>query len=241
MEQGKHRQSKRQLLISSPQATGSLAWKSRNAEVKPTKTVERNFSKSPRKKTAVFKNPAVKLFPGETIFEKKVRKNPSVLTDPVKATVVDFYCSDMISVISLSRKEKHIIRDKHGCEVRDENEDTVKLQRPYMMYTLSQAFEMLSEQNPKTKISRSTFCNCMLDHVMLRANTPAKMCLCTYHGNMHLLVNAIEKLPSVTDLLNHIFCEAESQKCMFQSCESCGKLSLWKQYCTSNCTSNFTD
>ena len=71
---------------------------------------------------------------------------------------------------------------------------------------------------------------------MLKANTPANMCLCTYHGNMLLLVNAIEKLPFVTNLLNHIFCEAESQKCMFQSCESCDKLSLWKQYCTNNFT-----
>ena len=71
------------------------------------------------------------------VFKKKVCKNPSVLTDAVKATVADFYCSDIISVISPSRKEKHIIRDKHGYEVRDENEDTVKLQRRYMMYTLS--------------------------------------------------------------------------------------------------------
>ena len=41
-----------------------------------------------------------------------------------------------------------------------------------MMYTLSEAFEMFCE-HPKAKISQSTFCNCMADHVMLRANTPA--------------------------------------------------------------------
>ena len=76
----------------------------------------------------------------------------------------------------------------------------------------------------------------MPDHVMLRANTPDNMCLCIYHGNMHLLVNAIEKLPSVTDLLKHIVCDEESKKCMFQSCECCGKLLLWKKYCTNNFT-----
>ena len=73
------------------------------------------------------------------------------------------------------------------------------------------AVEMFCEQNPETKISWPTFCNCMLDHVMLRVNAPANMCLCTYHENMHLLLNAIEKLPSVTDVLKHIVCDAESQ------------------------------
>ena len=98
---------------------------------------------SPRKKKAVFKSLAVKLFPGETIFKKKVQKN----------TVEDFYCSDIISVMSPSMKDKHIICDKRGCNVRDENGDTVKLQRRYMMYTLSKDFEMFCEQHPETKIS----------------------------------------------------------------------------------------
>ena len=70
-----------------------------------------------------------------------------------------------------------------------------------MMYTLSEAFEMFCEKDAKAKISQSTFCNCTPDHVMLRANTPADMCLYTYHENMHLLVNAIEKLPPLTDPL----------------------------------------
>ena len=99
----------------------------------------------------MFENLAVKLFPGETIFTKKLRKNPSVLVDAVKAKTVSFYCSDIISVISPSMKDKHIIRDEHGCKVKDENGDTVKLQRRYMMYTLSETFEMFCEQNRKKK------------------------------------------------------------------------------------------
>ena len=109
-----------------------------------------------------------------------------VLTYAVKATAVDFYCSDIISVINPSMKDKHIIWDEWGCKVRDENGDTVKLKRRYMMYTLSEAFEVFCEQHPKAKISRSTFCNCMQDHVVLRVNIPADMCPCTYHENMHL-------------------------------------------------------
>ena len=52
---------------------------------------------------------------------------------------------------------------------------------------------------------------------------------------MFLLVNAIEKLPSVTDLLKHV-CDVENQKSIFQSCESCDKMSLWKEYCTNDFT-----
>ena len=109
--------------------------------------------------------------------------------------------------------------------VRDKNGDTVKLQRRYLMYTLSAAFEMFCEQNPKTKINQSTFCNCMSDHAMLRANTPANMCPYIYHENLCLMY-ALEKLPSVIDLLKQVVCDTQSQKCMFQSCECCDKLSL---------------
>ena len=78
MELRKHRQNKWQLLISPPQATGSLSYKSRSTEANQTKKVKSNFPKSARKKKVVFKNLAVKLFPDETIFKKKVQKNPSV-------------------------------------------------------------------------------------------------------------------------------------------------------------------
>ena len=132
---------------------------------------------------------------------------------------------------------KHIIWDEQGCKLRDENGDTMKLKRCYMMYTLSEAFEKFCEQHPKAKISWFTFCNCMPDQVMLRANTPADMSPCTYHENMCLLVNAIEKLPSVADLSKLAVCDAESKKYMFQPCDCSGKLLLWKK----NSTNNFTD
>ena len=88
----------------------------------------------------VFENLTVKLFPGETI---EMRRNPAVLTDAMKATVVDFYCSDIVSVISPSMKDKDIIR--------------LYTAKGYMMYTLSEAFETFSVQHPKAKISSSTF------------------------------------------------------------------------------------
>ena len=49
-------------------------------------------------------------------------------------------------------------------------------------------------------------------------------------------MNATEKLPYVTDLLKLAVCDAESQKCIFQSSECYCKLLLWKQYCTNNFT-----
>ena len=87
LEQRAHRQRKRQ--INSTPTTGSPAYKSKSTEAKATNKAERHFPKSPRKKKAVFKNLAVKLFPGETIFQKKMQKNPSVLTDNVKAMLED--------------------------------------------------------------------------------------------------------------------------------------------------------
>ena len=88
---------------------------------KQPRKLSATFQKAPEK-NAVFKNLAITFFLGETIFKKKVCKNPSVLTYAVKATVVDFYCSDIISVKSPSVKDKHIIWDERGCKVRDKNE-----------------------------------------------------------------------------------------------------------------------
>ena len=39
-------------------------------------------------------------------------------------------------------KDKCIIHEERGCKARDENGDTVKLQRYYLMYNLSEASEM---------------------------------------------------------------------------------------------------
>ena len=91
------------------------------------------------------------------------------MTDAVKANVVDFYCSDIISVIIPSMKNKYIIREERGYKVRDKNGNKVKLQRCYLMYHLREVSKMFCEQHPETKISRSTFCNHMPDHVMLRS------------------------------------------------------------------------
>ena len=79
----------------------------------------------------------------KTYLRRRCKKDPSVwTTDAVKATVVDFYCSDIFSLIIPSMKDKCIIREERGCKARDENGDTVKLQRYYLMYNLSEASEM---------------------------------------------------------------------------------------------------
>lgn len=67
--------------------------------------------------------------------------------------------------------------------------------------------------------------------IMLTANTLANICLCTYHEKMQLVVSAIEKLPRVLYFLQHVTCDLNSRHCMLQSCQSCCKLLLLKQYC----------
>ena len=49
-------------------------------------------------------------------------------------------------------ENKYIIPDERGSKVRDENRDTVKLKRHYMISTLSEAFEMFREQYPKQRL-----------------------------------------------------------------------------------------
>ena len=205
----------------------SPAFKSKSSECKAANRVSRSLPKSPRKQKAVFKKLAVKLFPGKTIFKRKLNKKTSLLFEGLKTTITDFYCCDSISSLGPSMKDRYICRNESGQKLVDSDGKTVSVQKRYMCYTLNESYKLFCDQNLSIKISRTTFYNCKPDHVMLRADTPANTCLYTYHENMRLLVSAVEHLPDMTELVKNIVCDKKSKLCMMQSCDSCGHLRLW--------------
>ena len=108
-----HKQRKKKRQIISTSVVTSLAFKFKASEGKTVQLVSKVLPKSPRKQKAVVKKLAIKPFPGKTIFEKKNKSNKlSSLSEALKKNILHFYCSDTISSVSPSMKDRHICRDK---------------------------------------------------------------------------------------------------------------------------------
>ena len=87
---------------------------------------------------------------------------------------------------------------------------------------------MFTAENPEVKVSFSKFYALKPEEVLLRHQTPASLCLCEYHANVKLLIDAIQWLPkSTTDLVEVIVCDSDNEHCMLQTCKDCKDLQLF--------------
>ena len=140
-----HRQRKKKRQIISTSVVTSLAFKFKASEGKAVQLVSKVLPKSPRKQKAVVKKLAIKPFPGKTIFEKKNKSNKlSSLSEALKKNILHFYCSDTISSVSPSLKDRHIYRDKNK-KIKDASEKTMTLQKRYMCFTISEAYKLFCD------------------------------------------------------------------------------------------------
>ena len=184
--------------------------------------------KCPRKQNAVVKKLAIKLFPGKTIFEKKNKTNKlSLPPETLKKNIFDFYCSATISSVGTSMEDRHICRDRNNKKIKDPSGKTMKLQKRYICFAISEPYK---DKNPAVKISSTSFYNQKPDFIQLRAETPVNPCLCTYHENMRLLTFAVKKLRGISGLINRIVCDKSNPNCMMQKCEICKNSSLWHEF-----------
>ena len=141
-----HKQRKKKRQIISTSVVTSLAFKFKASEGKTVQLVSKVLPKSPRKQKAVVKKLAIKPFPGKTIFEKKNKSNKlSSLSEALKKNILHFYCSDTISSVSPSMKDRHICRDKNNKKIKDTSEKKVTLQKRYMCFTISEAYKLFCD------------------------------------------------------------------------------------------------
>ena len=66
----------------------------------------------------------------------------------LKKNILDFYCSDTISSIGPSMKDRHICRDRNNKKIKDASGKTMTLQKRYMCFTISEAYKLLCDNNP---------------------------------------------------------------------------------------------
>lgn len=102
-----------------------------------------------------------------------------------------------------------------------------RISRCYLTCTLNEAYRVFQERNPETKIGFSTFCQLRPSNVRLMRDIPEMVCLCRYHENFRMLVEAIGSrvlgVPKKSRaFLELVVCDIHSPTCMLtEECENC--------------------
>lgn len=90
--------------------------------------------------------------------------------------------------------------------------------------TMSEAHSLYkSECTDGTKVGRSNFFE--LRPAMITSDTPHNVCVCQNHSNFDYIcssLNVISGFPkSYKDLLAHLYCDTNDEKCMIGNCSEC--------------------
>ena len=192
------------------QVQNRVAFNSPQSHGKGNKKVTQCLPNSPRKRTAVI----------AALAHVKTRKldNPGIhsIDKEVADKVTNFYL--VSSWICPGQKDVVIIR-KPG-------EKKTKLQKPYLLTTLKEDHAMFLEENPTCIISFSKLADLRPPQVLLQRDVPHNACLCKYHENVRLLLQALNKggLDVSTSFRHFIalnVCDQSNQKCRDGTCENC--------------------
>lgn len=181
----------------------------------------RNLPASPRKKKAVVaslaKNCGLQLSP-QSISKKTDSK--LCLNEKTYSLVDEFYNNDEISWQAPGRKDRLLIREK------DENGRIQKshIQLRYMLMSLSEAYEQF-QSFCNEKIGFSKFASLRPKHVKIFDKIPHNVCVCVYHENVRLLLQALKPSTQLNQefsgFINQVVCSPTLKDCMYSECETC--------------------
>ncbi|CAF1437694.1 unnamed protein product [Rotaria sordida] len=150
--------------------------------------------------------------------EKKFERNQQSLSTDVKQRVYDYYFRDDISYQAPGKRDSITIR---------ENGEKKKLQKRYLLYSLNEVYQLFAEENPQAVISCSSFKNLRPCNVLYKSATPHNLCLCIYHENISLLLQAIDerihgiKSIDLNSFIKLLVCDDSQELCMFSNCSQC--------------------
>ena len=194
-------------------------YRSVQAMGKAMNKVRTSLPRSPRKRKAVAKALAREI--GVSFAKQKKVTKQTGLDEDTKNKICSFYLRDDISWQAPGRKDRVIIRE------RDANGKKIKIymQCKYMLMSLAEAHQLYLEENPDYCVGRSKFCQLRPKNIKLFDKMPHSVCVCMYHENIRLLLNALEnctELPSsTTAFTNSIVCDPSSKECMTLECNTC--------------------
>ena len=138
-----------------------------------------------------------------------------VLSRETKQFVLDFFESDEISRQCPGLKDCKSSYDLDGNKVMK--------QKKLVLGNLKEVYQKFKESENHPDIGFSTFCSLRPKHCVLAGGDGThSVCVCTYHQNPKLQLNAIgEKDVSLEDVMSKAVCDINSENCMMRKCKNC--------------------
>jgi hypothetical protein len=123
-----------------------------------------------------------------------------------------FYLRSDISWTAPGRKDCiTVVRD--GKKVQE--------QRRYLLTTISELYALYVEEYPDDSIKLTSFKSLCPDTVLYKSEMPHNICVCQYHENINLILQAVSPLGTPSnhrDFVQSVVRDIESEECMFGRC-----------------------
>jgi hypothetical protein len=203
---------------------------------KATKKVKQTLPKDPVKKKLVIQAIAqsVGLLPVSS-YQRVTRTLP--VND--KKFILDFYENDNISYQMPGKRDTVVVKQYGNKTV---------YQKRILLYNLREVHQLFLQDNPSMQlssphfyivrktmiyfisgidVSRSTFAQLRPKHVMVKSAMSHRVCVCLYHQNVSLLIDALSKHingSSCSDLqafTKALVCDDTNEQCMSSECNYC--------------------
>lgn len=230
----KHRKMKEKRQTSQ-NSDSPVVYKTAGSLAKAVSRVKRSLPKSPRKKKCVIRklyssvNGATEL---ETSFERS--KSSSLALDPITVDKVkSFYERDDISRQAPGIKDVVTVKEDGVKE---------KVQVRHLFSSIRETHALFCSENEEVTIGKSKFSDLRPKHVKTSNKMPHNICLCKYHANFILAINALhDTFPSFQKYTEFFWdqylCKPPTETCWQSNCENCkSKLQLtMKQLLESEC------
>ena len=175
-----------------------LAFKSNSAEGKAVSRARKNLPFSPEKRRHIVKTLAfaeMKIRP----FTSSKRKRKTEEKEAREKAVVEFYKRDDISRQAPGKNDVVSVKCAYGGKRQ-------KLQKRHLTMSLTiEAYSLWKAEHPNLKVGKSRFAELRPEYVKLTGELPRNVCVCIYHGNFILLLEALHRYDSSIPLYSENF------------------------------------
>lgn len=216
----KYRERKGQIESQPSTSQCTTPYRTTQARGKAIKRAQAHLPASPHKRRCVVESLARDS--GLTIVDSTpVRTSHNAVSEQTKQLVIAFYVSNEISWQAPGRKDCITIWEKDGTGKKIKK----ILQTRYMLMSLKEAYIIFSENNPDVKIGLTKFCEFRPENVKLFDSLPHHVCVCQYHENVRLLLEALKTRTSLKSdfhgFIDQVTCDPSKKECMYSNCNEC--------------------
>ena len=167
---------------------------------------------------------------------KEMKKEQGILLDPPtiskgkkiskeqKIQVASFFERDDISRQCPGKKDYLSVRDQNGVKQQ--------CQKRLVLGNLKEIYQKFKDEEENPRIGFSSFCSLRPKYCVLAGSSGThSVCVCTYHQNPMLQLNAIGHPGlSLEDVMGKAVCSRENEKCMMRRCDVCPGEDAVKQF-----------